>query len=231
MQLKVVTWNIFAGQKLDEVIALLKTIDADVIALQEVFEEVDGTENQAQKIAEALGMHFAYAPAHTLMPGDSYVLDYFHITRPMAWGNAVLTKEPISASKVHMLSEDLGRVAVEVTVNDSVGELHFFSTHLVSGPAERAQKVRLEQVKNLISFVPKVRTIVMGDFNAPPDDEVISIMNAVLTSTEADPTRVPTEGGRQIDYLFTTSDFERISGSMPHSEASDHFPLVATLRY
>ncbi|HUX80980.1 MAG TPA: endonuclease/exonuclease/phosphatase family protein [Candidatus Paceibacterota bacterium] len=222
-----VTWNIFGGQQLDGVVALLKELNADYIALQEVLQETDGTGNQAQTIAELLGMHMVYAPAHVLTPGGSYVLDYFGISRPMDWGNAILSVHPILAHRVHHLSEDHHRIALEATISVDGANCSVFSTHLVGGHSESLDALRLAQARELVSQVPANRALVMGDFNANAQSDVFMALSTVLTSSEPDPRRVPTRKGEQIDYIFTTPDFRVQSTEMPRSSASDHFPLVA----
>lgn len=228
-----VTWNIFAGQQLNGVITLLKELDADCIALQEVLQEIDGTGNQAEEIAKALGMYMVYAPTRTLTPRGSYVLDHFGISRPMDWGNAILSTHPILTHRVHHLSvsEKHQRIALEANISMDKEICTVFSTHLVGGHEEGIDALRLEQATRLTSLVPATRTIVMGDFNANPESDVFKMLSTVLKSSEPDPSRVPTRKGEQIDYIFMTADFHAQLTEMPRSLASDHFPLVARIAF
>jgi endonuclease/exonuclease/phosphatase family metal-dependent hydrolase len=69
--LRLASWNIFRGRTRDRdrfdlelVLAALRDLDADVVALQEVDrgQEESGASDQARVLAEALGMDWRYAP-------------------------------------------------------------------------------------------------------------------------------------------------------------------------
>jgi len=53
MKIKVLSWNIWCGTYLEEVIKFLKKADADIIALQEV--SIDERGNLSEIIAKRLG--------------------------------------------------------------------------------------------------------------------------------------------------------------------------------
>jgi exonuclease III len=58
MKLKILSWNIWCGTYLDEVIKFLKIADSDIIALQEVAEDNRG--NISEIIAKELGYKYVY---------------------------------------------------------------------------------------------------------------------------------------------------------------------------
>lgn len=224
---KIASWNIFGGRDLPGVTACLKKLDADIIGLQEVLQEEDGSGNDAQKIAEALGYEWLYEPARVLDPSTSYVLRELGIERNMGWGNAIVSRYPMAGKTVHILSEERKRIALEATVDVGGESLHIFSTHLVHGGAPAAP-VRLAQVEQLLAVVPASRSIVMGDFNATPESEVIRKIGEVMQHVDgklARPTR--TVHDERLDYLFTTRDIKAVESGIIDSNASDHLPIYA----
>ena len=229
--INVISWNIFAGKDIPGVIRLLKKENPDFIALQEILAEKDGSNNQAAVIAEALGYTYIFASAHMLNPGGSYVLDYFGIERDMQWGNALVSRLPFKSSRTHRLSENLGRIMIEGCVDVEGEVLNLFSTHLVGGDEERHDAVRLEQARSLVALIPKNRSIIMGDFNAPPESPVISVLKDVVENTDPTPPFVSTRKGQKIDYIFTTADIHTRSHDTFASQASDHLPVGAELSF
>lgn len=231
-QLKLASWNIWGGKHLPEIIKCLEDLDADIIALQEVLQEEDGSSNNAKAIAEALGYEWVYETTKLLTPSVSYLLQEQGIRKSMQWGNALLSKQRILDSRTHLLSEVRTRIALEATIKVEHKDLHVFSTHLVHEPTQTSE-VQMTQIQNLLTIIPKEQTIVMGDFNAPPESAAIQRMTEVLKDTEKDPTkftRPKTDGPNQkIDYIFTTQDIQTISSGTVSSAASDHIPLYSII--
>lgn len=58
MKIKVVSWNIWYGKYLDEIIKYLKDEKADIVCLQETVANMDGSDNTAKKIAQKLSVKF-----------------------------------------------------------------------------------------------------------------------------------------------------------------------------
>jgi endonuclease/exonuclease/phosphatase family metal-dependent hydrolase len=92
MELNFLTYNIHKGigndriYSLNRIISVLRNMDADIIALQEVDSGAVRTQGdyQAEIIAGELGMHFAYAMNVKLNNGGGY-------------GNAVISRYPIES--------------------------------------------------------------------------------------------------------------------------------------
>lgn len=226
--LKLLSWNIQGGLKREDIISCIKEIHPDVIALQEVLENTDGTNNAAEEIAKALGYEWIWAPTKTLDPDKSFLLAEQHIDIPMRWGNAVLSRYPIVQSVRHELSETRMRTALQVTIALADTTLDIFSTHLVHVHADTLPATRLEQVEALLQRVPSMHAIVMGDFNAVPESDVILKMNSVLVDAHSDAPQM-TRANEKIDYIFTTRDIPPIASEVIISNASDHMPVCATI--
>ena len=229
MRLKVASWNIFGGRDVPGVIRALKSIDADIIGLQEVLTDEDGSNNDAQTIADALGYSWLYAPTELLTPSASYVLTQLGIGKNKWWGNALLSRYPMSGKQVHLLSEVRKRIALEASVAVGGTSLRVFSTHLVHGGAPTAL-VRLAQAERLLAAVPPSRAIVMGDFNATPESEAVRKMAEVMRHTDEDLVRYTRVAHHErLDYIFTTRDIQSVETGVVDSDASDHLPIYAVI--
>ena len=132
---RVTTYNIHKCMGLDRrvrpkrIAEVLKEIDADVVALQEVagMDEAAREHNHVHAIAEELGMDFRIGENRKLRGG--------------AYGNAVLSRVPIVADKNHDLTcrryEPRGCLEVTIKPPDSETALHLFNVHLGTGFFER----------------------------------------------------------------------------------------------
>lgn len=232
MQLKILSWNIWGGQYLSQIIDFLKESNADIIGLQEVAQDPGGANNIAQVIAEKLGYKWVYAPTKQLKASEIG----WKSEKIMEWGNAILARHKIIESKNHPLSEAHKRFAFEATIQVKTNNLHVFSTHLLH-THQQPSETQEAQADNLIKILPSTRTVVMGDFNAKPDSVAIRKMREVFA--DADPTSIPTwsvypEGcpvckpqalNIRLDYIFTSRDIEARSFKVENSKGSDHLPV------
>ena len=150
-RLRVLTWNIWWRygpweRRRPAIAATLTEIDADVIALQEVWS--DETTNLAAELATELGHHHVFASG---------------IDREgFGFGNALLSRWPIARSESTMLHENgEGRLAVFAEVDGPRGPVPVFSTHL-NWKYEHSH-IRQRQVADLAGFVDR-----MGSKTFPP---------------------------------------------------------------
>jgi endonuclease/exonuclease/phosphatase family metal-dependent hydrolase len=237
MKIKVISWNIWGGKNRDGVISFLKTQNADIIALQEVTtREKNGIEeHDAEKIAEELGYECYFANAFTT---DRHFPTY-------SIGNAILSKFPIKSPQNLILS-DLSdykknsttepRTAVRCVIEIEGTELHIFSTHLGYSETLLATPLQQKQLESLLPHIPESKSILLGDFNSISESEIIKQIELKLHHTDMQLDKIswtnyksdPAETYR-IDYIFTTSDLNSDVFALGESNASDHFPLIATL--
>ena len=152
---RVATYNVHKCRGLDlktsqyRVSNVLQDLQADVIALQETFEE------QARFMAERLNMHLVFGSARHLG------------MRP--YGNAVLSRGPVLGFRCHDLSvtrrEPRSCVRVDVQVAEDL-MLHVFAVHLGTSYFERRhQAERLVSPEVLGAPDAQGLRIVLGDFN------------------------------------------------------------------
>jgi endonuclease/exonuclease/phosphatase family metal-dependent hydrolase len=174
-RLRVLTWNLWWRYgpweaRRPAIAATLARLDADVICLQEVWD--DGTVGFAAELADGLGFHQVY--------GSRLDLD------GVRFGNAVLSRWPITAHEVLPLPAgdrpDEQRTCLRADVDGPRGPLQVFSTHL-NWRFDQSD-VRQYQVHAICRFIGASRPdggrsfppILCGDFNADPDSDEMRLL-------------------------------------------------------
>ncbi len=238
MKIKILSWNIWCGTHLEEVLDFLKNADADIIALQEVSEDERG--NIAAIIAKKLDYKYVY-DTKVNMPLKYLPWYKDDDERFIKFGNAVLSKYEIVGSKVHQLIEGRNESVVEANIKVKNEILSVFSIHLNHSHQQPLESQDL-QAENLLKFLPRKRMIVMGDFNALPESSVIKLMNESLINTETN-SNTPTwciykkgcttclidEIIYKLDYIFTSDDLKTTGFKVHESKGSDHLPISVTV--
>jgi len=208
---------------------VLKEIDADVVALQEVagMDEAAREHNHVHAIAEELGMDFRIGENRKLRGG--------------AYGNAVLSRVPIVADKNHDLTcrryEPRGCLEVTIKPPDSETALHLFNVHLGTGFFERRyQAHRLFDVIAGNESLSSPR-VILGDFNEWTRGLTTRLMSYHFNSAEPEQRlgRARTYPGvfplLHLDHIYYNSFLKLEQISVHRSRlalaASDHLPIVA----
>lgn len=215
---------------------VLRQIDADIIALQEVAGMDEGTRehNQVRVIAEELGFNFRVGENRRL--------------RGAAYGNAVLSRLPIVEDHNYDLTwrrnEPRGCLRVVVTYEgkqpNSQRLLQINNTHLGTGFFERRyQARRLLEVLGDHSHASSPR-IVLGDFNEWTRGLTSRLLSEQFKSAEPKQRlgRARSYPGvlplLHLDHIYYDSSLELMSVAVSRSRlalvASDHLPLVADFR-
>lgn len=198
--LRIVTLNVWgvpgardADHRLDRLPAALKSLDADVLCLQEVW-----LKSWRRRIAEAL------APAYTA-------------AEPAGGGLLVLSRLPLRDAVFKRFPDLEGlsfveRLAskgwLELVVATAAGDVRIVTTHLAHrGPAEE----QLDVLRAELATRPALPTVLAGDFNLAPDDEAIQ---ALVASgwTAACPVRNLEDGTLDLGPL-TRVGWPRVAGA------------------
>ncbi|MDX1573027.1 MAG: endonuclease/exonuclease/phosphatase family protein [Methylophaga sp.] len=157
MQLRVASFNIHACIGTDgrfdpaRIAAVIREIDADVLALQEVEHHLLDNEDLLDYLARTTGYHAVAGP--TLMRETRH------------YGNALLTRLPVINSQ----SRDISvppyepRAVIEARLGAGEKTLTVMATHLGLWPAERRMQVR--QILSLLEQQPTDMTVLLGDLN------------------------------------------------------------------
>jgi endonuclease/exonuclease/phosphatase family metal-dependent hydrolase len=185
-RVRIATWNLWGRYgpweaRLPVIIENLGAINADILALQEVWD--DDTRSQAQEIAEALG-----CPEPVFAP---------NLERDGARsGNAVVSRWPITRHEVLSLprkgaydaidEEGEERLCLFAEVAGPRGPIQMFCAHL--SWSDDHSSIRQEQVAEICRFVRAMRprpfpAVLCGDLNADPSSDEIRM----LTGRHASP--------------------------------------------
>ena len=158
---RVVTYNVHKCRGLDRrvrparIVDVLREVNADIIALQEVVsvEEKTPEENQAGFIAAALGFDYRLGETRRLNGG--------------AYGNVVFSRLPITSMCNYDLSqpgrEERGCLRADLEVRRDL-TLHVYNIHLGTAYLERRRQARKLLDGDMLSGHGGIR-IVLGDFN------------------------------------------------------------------
>lgn len=236
MSITILSWNIWGGLHLPEILSYLDEIKPDIIGLQEAIEEEDGSNNIALEIAKHLSYHCAFTRVH---PVDADVIYPGMNPRRVMLCNAVLSKFPIISSTEYTLTPEKARKAIEAVVDIDGSQLHIISTHLVH-THQQPSVLQRTQAEELIRAIPKTQTVLMGDMNATPDSETIAVLKRSLVNADPSPYPKPTwsispQGCptchpesvcMRLDYIFTTPDLNIQSFAIGDSRGSDHLPII-----
>jgi len=239
-RLRVVTYNIHScinrlGQASpDTVLAAIKPLHPDVIALQEVDVGIPrtGYQNQPRLLAEALEMEHAFYPTVHHPEGQ--------------YGLALLSKFDdfqISSGDLPLLP--LGRFekrgVMHMTLELPVGRIHIFNTHLSLFPPERRRQMKFLMGNQWLGGIDVLDPVVFcGDLNAGPRSAVYRRLARRLTDVQSlcPPPKATYSSRRpawRIDHMFVSEHFKATTVRVPRNEtvrrASDHLPLSAELLF
>ena len=224
-RIRLASYNVHRGVGRDRrcdparILGVLREIDADVFALQEVEAHDDGGD-----MLEWLGRVLGYQAiaGTTLKRHDGH------------YGNGLLSRCPAHAIDLVDLSwrrrEPRGAIAADIECDGH--RLRVVATHLGLRPAERREQV--ERLLRLFSWKDGDRAVLMGDLNewflwGKP----LRHLHRYFDKTRAIPTFPSRRPILALDRLWT-HPASILAGLAAHSSelarvASDHLPLVATL--
>jgi endonuclease/exonuclease/phosphatase family metal-dependent hydrolase len=240
--LKVVTWNIERGQAYDEILTVLRRLDADVLLLQEVDRDCRRTNyrNVARDLAVALDMNWVAA-------GEFQEIGQARRGTPAITGQAILSRFPIDdASALSFAAQDHFRWSINpvqprrggrMALKARTGGIRLYNTHIESGGNERLQHAQMaEIVADQATLTGDVPVLVGGDFNNSPTVRSLSLSSLTHASfidalgTDAS-ARGPTSRGQThpIDWIFI-KHMAPAAGRVVHADAaSDHSPVMVAL--
>jgi endonuclease/exonuclease/phosphatase family metal-dependent hydrolase len=230
---RIATYNVHRARGLDgrtrpdRIAAVLRSIDADVVALQEVVGAGPRGGGHAEEIGAALGMGWVMAPARQL--------------RGHQFGNAVLSRFPITQHLEHDLSwktcEPRRLQRVDVSADGCM--LHVYNVHLGTAVFERRH-----QASRLAAIVTDRHVggakIVLGDFNEWMRGLATRMLSERLNSVDLRDylRRRRTYPGvfplLHLDHIYYSGRVAVVGVELVRTRlalvASDHLPLVANVR-
>jgi endonuclease/exonuclease/phosphatase family metal-dependent hydrolase len=224
-QLTAATWNIHGGVGTDgryapeRIVDVLKEIDADIVALQEVASQ-QAHENFLRDLERATGFHL--------------VAGLLRQRRGSDFGNAVLSRYPVqSVEHIDLCVDNYEpRGALDVCIDIGLPTpLRVMATHLGLRPGERR-----EQVRRILAAVERDNphpTLLMGDLNewylwGRPLRWLHSHFREIPVAPPTFPARRPMFALDRI-WVSPAGSVRRLTrhASPLARVASDHLPLVA----
>lgn len=223
-RLRIATWNIRAALSapVDAIAAEVATMQADIVALQEVDLRTrrSGFVDEPAALATALGFHYAFAASIKWDEGD--------------YGLAILSRFPLSDVRRHRLDSTTAtepRIVLEATVCAGKRPLQLFNHHADGWAGSRAAGfVELREI--LRPYVGR-GLFVVGDFNEQPDGQSVGgLFDAGLVDLGAE-LGIRVENRRRIDYLLADRALAGLSSRVRvwPTEKSDHHAMLADLEW
>ena len=234
VDVRIATYNIHRCRGMDRrtvparIVEVLREIDADVVALQEVIGAGPSGSGQAEEIGAALGMGWVMAPVRHL--------------RNHLFGNVVLSRFPIGHHSQYDLSWRTCEARACQRADLDLGQgraLHVYNVHLGTAVLERRY-----QAPRLASFVHDHRVtgpkIILGDFNEWMRGLATKTLSSLFDSVNIEEhlSRRRTYPGLfpllHLDHIYYEGRVEIRGVELPRTRkalmASDHLPLVANVR-
>jgi endonuclease/exonuclease/phosphatase family metal-dependent hydrolase len=232
--IKVATYNIHKCVGIDRkysperIVDVLREVNADIIALQEVLcrSHLHARDHQAAFIAGELGMEFRLGENRQINGGG--------------YGNATLSRFPIEDHQNYDISikkyEPRGCLRSHLLVNGL--PLHFVNVHMGTSFFERRKQVHKILAEHVLDSPELIgRRIVAGDFNEWINGVTTRLFRSNFKSV--DPRlhlgRVRTFPGIlplvHLDHVYFDDSFSLRNATLHRSRtaliASDHLPIVA----
>jgi len=230
--MKIVTYNIHKARGIDGRISIKRIADvllglnADIIALQEIYSGCDGKQGQIETLASVLELNAAFGCTR------------HHKSQP--YGNAILTRWPIVASHDMDISwaHRERRGCIRADLKTPIGTLHVFNIHMGTSYFERRHQVRSFLSSKQIHENLTGPRVLVGDFN-----EWIRGLTTRMLSEKFESLNMELHIKKRrsypgilpllhLDHIY----FERplhiekaeLIRTRPALVASDHLPLAAT---
>jgi endonuclease/exonuclease/phosphatase family metal-dependent hydrolase len=221
---RIATWNIRAARSapVDAIAEELRSMQADVIALQEVDVRMrrTGFVDEAAALATALGFHYAFAASIKWDEGD--------------YGLAVLSRWPLVEVRRHRLDRTAAaepRIVLEVTVCAGGRPLRLFNHHADGRLASRDNG--FAELRRIVQPDVGRGVLVMGDFNEHSNAaSVRGLIDAGLIDLGAERNTHTADSGR-IDYLMVDGPLARLTSPARvwPTDKSDHHAVLVDLEW
>ncbi|MFO1042763.1 MAG: endonuclease/exonuclease/phosphatase family protein [Planctomycetaceae bacterium] len=237
-RLRLLTYNIHHGEGVDgkldleRIASVIRSVEPDVVALQEVDRKVKRTKfvDQPEELSRPTKMHVVF--------GDNIPLQGGH------YGNAVLSRFPIRVSRNHRLprldeGEQRGVLEVELdwpASSPDRSNVRVLATHLDHRPDERERVASVRVMNELIQANPLQPALLMGDLNAVPDSTPLKELQSHWTRANDQPVpTIPVEKPKhQIDYILLrpTSRWKVLeTRALDEAVASDHRAFLTVVEF
>lgn len=228
------TFNLHHGEGVDgrvdleRIAAVIREQQADLVALQEVDRGVQRTARRdfPAELAALTGLTCVFSNNFSFQGGE--------------YGNAVLSRFPVKRwtnTPLRMLRPGEQRGVLQVVVEVRGRELVFLNTHLDYRRDDAERLANVAQFHEVLAGYAGLPVVVAGDFNDVPGSRTWAAMaeqfdDVWLLAGAGNGFTFPSTGpDRRIDYIWLGkgAPLRPLRAWVPHTEASDHLPLLAEL--
>lgn len=213
---KVLQFNVLKGnENKEETIELILDQNADLVMLEEINEE------WGSLLKEKMPFKYPY---------------YKINSREDFFGIALFSKYPIAEFEVFEINYFPGITAI---VNYKDIRLRVFGIHSKAPTTISNFKLRNDQINNFASTINKYEepTLVLGDFNAVPWDDVINEFKEKTNLSDSRTSLAATFpswglfGKVPIDFIFCSSDLISNDFKVIENPYSDHYAISSTFYF
>ena len=240
---RVLVYNIHAGKdakgvdNLERVAALVDSLKADIVLLQEVDRNTtrSGRVDQPATLARLTGLNAAFGNSLDFQGGE--------------YGIAILSRWPISSDTTVPLpvvppqARSGGsyepRAALRVIIDTPAGPLAVVNTHLDPTGDDHWRR---QEIRTVLAIVASLRsrgvpTFMGGDLNSTPESatqdtvRAAGLRDAWTTCGNGDGLTYPADSStKRIDYLYLSGSATCARALVVRTDASDHRPLFVHVR-
>jgi endonuclease/exonuclease/phosphatase family metal-dependent hydrolase len=242
MRLKILQWNIWYQEKIENILKILKNADADIVCLQEL--TINGLWNNYKDttkfISKKLRLYSKFAPVQTFPEGNTS-------------GIGILSKFPIKGVKIYPIQDEVmvqnfkyeKRACLSTKIQiDGKTKLKVATAQLSYTPRLKITKQKEKEIRKLLDFIKKQKEnfLIAGDFNATPNSYILNKIKKYLKNcgpSYKEPTWTTKPFNKQgfkanklkwrLDYLFSTRDINIISSKIIKTNFSDHLPIIVEI--
>jgi len=244
---RILSWNIERGLQFAKILQFLRTIDADLILLQEVDLNAHRTQyrDMARELARALEMNFIFGKEfQELSEGSS--------ASPAFQGQATLSPWPLSNGRTIRFGDQSsfwkprwyvphlgvfqrrigGRIALAAEVSIYGQRLVTYNLHLES---KGNDALRLRQLSEVLAdrrrYADRPDFVIAGDFNLNAGEgDAANVLRGGFHDAVRLPARptTPPPHAHAIDWIFVSHGWHSDGQVHDDVHASDHYPISAT---
>lgn len=237
--MRIIQWNIYREEKIENIVEFLRQVNGDIICLQELTLDSKWNKNldTPDIVAEELEMNHLFAPAQSFPDGGTQE-------------NVIFSKYPIKKKSSFFVQKskglevkawDEGRVVVEAELDIQGTKIKIATVHLSYTHKLEETEQKMKEVDKLLGYIRKKSKnfVITGDFNVTPASKTIKEIKKHLI--HCGPSyNIPTwttkpfdyEGFEEtrlrwrLDYAFCTSDIIVKSAKIGKTNYSDHLPII-----